>query len=167
MPEIFAAAAVVLLMALVVFRVGQMKKLGIRAMRFGELDKTDFLIPPFALFYFYLIFAGALRWPRPDAALDFPPPLRWTGVFLCLAALVLMAAAIRSFGKSFRVGIDEDKPGELVTAGAFSLSRNPIYVAFFCILLGNLLVYPSALMLIYALAGFWLINRQVLREEDP
>ena len=33
-------------------------------MHFGHLDKTDFLIPPFALFYFYTVFAAAFNLPR-------------------------------------------------------------------------------------------------------
>jgi hypothetical protein len=36
---------------------------GIEAMHFGKIDKKDFLIPPFALFYFYLVFAAAFNWP--------------------------------------------------------------------------------------------------------
>jgi protein-S-isoprenylcysteine O-methyltransferase Ste14 len=33
-------------------------------MHFGSIDKTDFLIPPVALFYFYTVFAAAFGWPR-------------------------------------------------------------------------------------------------------
>jgi hypothetical protein len=28
-------------------------------MNFGRIDKKDFLIPPFAIFYFYIVFAAA------------------------------------------------------------------------------------------------------------
>ena len=33
---------------------------GIQAMKFGEIDKKDFLIPPFAFFYFYIVFGAAV-----------------------------------------------------------------------------------------------------------
>jgi protein-S-isoprenylcysteine O-methyltransferase Ste14 len=71
-----------------------------------------------------------------------------------------------SFGKSFRVGIDEEQPGALITTGVFAISRNPIYTAFGLVLLGIFLIYANWILLLYLIAGFWLFNRQVLREED-
>jgi protein-S-isoprenylcysteine O-methyltransferase Ste14 len=71
-----------------------------------------------------------------------------------------------SFGKSFRVGIDVDQPGQLVTTGVFSFSRNPIYVAFAFILIGEFLISPTWITLVYLAAGIWLFHRQVLREEE-
>ena len=50
-----AVLTLALLVILVVSRIILMGKLGIKAMRFGEMDKKDFLIPPFALIYFYLV----------------------------------------------------------------------------------------------------------------
>lgn len=70
-----------------------------------------------------------------------------------------------AFGSSFRVGIDTDRPDKLVTSGVFAISRNPIYVGFGLLLLGQFLVFPSWIPLIYLLAAVWLFNRQVLREE--
>jgi hypothetical protein len=37
------------------------------------------------------------------------------------------------------VGIDVDRADKLVTTGIFALSRNPIYVAFGCVLIGQFL----------------------------
>jgi hypothetical protein len=47
-----------------------------------------------------------------------------------MAALIGFAVTLKSFGDSFRVGIDEKKPDKLVTSGMFAISRNPIYVCF-------------------------------------
>lgn len=63
-------------------------------------------------------------------------------------------------------GIDVDQPGKLMTSGVFAISRNPIYVGFGLVLLGEFLVFPSWIPLIYLLAAVWLFNRQVLREES-
>ncbi len=71
-----------------------------------------------------------------------------------------------SFGKSFRVGIDQDRPGALMTTGGFAVSRNPIYVAFWFVLLGQFLLFPNLIPLVYLAAGTWLFQRQVLREEE-
>jgi protein-S-isoprenylcysteine O-methyltransferase Ste14 len=71
-----------------------------------------------------------------------------------------------SFGRSFRIGIDTDQPDTLITDGIFAFSRNPIYVAFAIILIGEFLIFPNWLTLIYLGAATWLFHRQVLREED-
>ena len=86
-------------------------------------------------------------------------------MLFCLVGLLALLWSIISFGKSFRIGIDEEQPHELITTGIFALSRNPIYVAFAIILLGQFLIFPNWLLLIYLGAALWLFHRQVLREE--
>jgi protein-S-isoprenylcysteine O-methyltransferase Ste14 len=53
----------------------------------------------------------------------------------------------------------------LITDGIFAYSRNPIYVAFALMLMGQFLILPTGILLIYLIAGFWLLHRQVLGEE--
>jgi protein-S-isoprenylcysteine O-methyltransferase Ste14 len=166
MPRYFAVLTIVCMLGLVLVRVSMMKRQGIQAMNFGRIDKTDFLIPPFALFYFYLVFAAAFRFPSPSRQELFPSGIvSWVGVFLCLTGLSLLLWTIVSFGRSFRVGIDREHPDQLITIGAFSISRNPIYMAFWIILLGQFLIFPNWLLLVYLGAATWLFHRRVLREE--
>lgn len=150
---------------MVIIRLVQLKKLGIKAFKFGEIDKKDYFIPPFVLVLFYLIFANALHLPRLGTMLFKNNFISWLGVVLCLLGLVLFFYSLISFGRSFRVGIDEDKPGSLVTTGAFAISRNPIYTAFGMVLLGEFLIYPNWILLLYVIIGSWLFNRQITREE--
>ncbi|OBF49802.1 isoprenylcysteine carboxyl methyltransferase [Mycobacterium sp. 852002-50816_SCH5313054-b] len=167
MPQYLAALAVVLLIGTVVARVVQLRRTGTRAVHFGKLDKTDYLIPPVALFYFYTVFAAAFGWPLPSHQLFFHSAiLAWLGVALCAAAIGILVLSLVSFGTSFRVGIDVDEPGRLVTRGIFARSRNPIYVGFFVFLVGQLLVFPHWVPLIYLVAATALFHRQVLREEE-
>ena len=136
-------------------------------MYFGNLDRKDFLIPPFVLFYFYLVFANTFNLPTVSTQEFFHSEiLQWIGVLLCLAGLSLVLWSLVSFGRSFRVGIDTEHPDKLITSGAFAYSRNPIYVAFALVLLGQFLIFPNWLLLVYLFAGIWLFHRQVLREED-
>jgi protein-S-isoprenylcysteine O-methyltransferase Ste14 len=76
-----------------------------------------------------------------------------------------MVAGLASFGSSFRVGIDTQHPNALITSGIFAFTRNPIYVAFGSVLLGEFLIQPRWLLLLYLAAGIALFHRQVLREE--
>jgi len=87
-------------------------------------------------------------------------------VAFCFTGLSFLLWSLISFGRSFRVGIDTSRSDKLVTDGIFAHSRNPIYVGFAFILIGQFLILSNWILLIYALAGFWLFHRQVLREEE-
>jgi protein-S-isoprenylcysteine O-methyltransferase Ste14 len=82
---------------------------------------------------------------------------RATGLLLFLCSLTFLR-------KSFRVGID--RPHRLIIDGPFAYSRNPIYVAFAIILIGEFLIFSNWVTLIYLGAATWLLHRQVVREED-
>lgn len=166
MTRYIAAATLFSLIILVLSRAFQLKKLGIKVIRFGEIDKKDFIIPPFALLLFYIVFASAFGLPKVGAELFHSEYVGWIGVTLCVLGILLFLYALISFGKSFRVGLDEDHPGELVTTGAFSISRNPIYSAFGLVLIGIFLIIPNWIILIYVFTGIWLFNRQILLEEQ-
>jgi len=144
-----------------------MRSKGIKAVHFGAVDKTDFLMPPFALFYFYVVFANAFNFPAVSRQKFFDSAVvSWAGVLVCLAGLVLLFLSLVSFGKSFRVGIDQEHPDKLITTGVFAFSRNPIYVAFALVLLGQFLVFPNWILSVYMVAAIGVIHRQVLREEE-
>jgi protein-S-isoprenylcysteine O-methyltransferase Ste14 len=167
MVRYLAALTIVLLLGLVLIRARLMKRKGIEAVNFGKIDKKDFLIPPFALFYFYLVFAAAFNLPTVSKQQFFHSAIvSWVGVFFCLAGLILLLLILISFGNSFRVGIDKEHPDKLITTGVFAFSRNPIYVAFGTILLGQFLIFPNWILLVYLGVAVWLFNRQVLREEE-
>jgi protein-S-isoprenylcysteine O-methyltransferase Ste14 len=155
------------MLGMVLTRVLLMKRKGIEAMNFGKIDKTDFLIPPFALFYFYIVLAAAFNFPTVSMQEFFHSGIiSWVGVMFCLAGLLLLLWSLISFGQSFRVGIDKDNPDKLITTGVFAFSRNPIYVAFAFILLGQFLIFSNWILLVCFGAAIWLFHRQVLREED-
>jgi protein-S-isoprenylcysteine O-methyltransferase Ste14 len=167
MPSYCAVSTIVLLVAMVLTRALALKAHGIHALHFGQIDRKDFLIPPFAFFYSYVVFAWAFGLPAPGRQQFFRSEIAsWIGVACCGGGLSLMLASLVSFGRSFRVGIDVEHPDELVTSGIFALSRNPIYLAFALVLLGEFLIFPNWIFLGYAIAGTWLLHRQVLREED-
>jgi protein-S-isoprenylcysteine O-methyltransferase Ste14 len=167
MQRYLGALTIVLLLAMALTRVFLLRRQGIVAMKFGDIDKTDFLIPPFVLLYVYAIFANAFRWPNVTTHRFFDSEIvAWIGVALCVAGLLLFLSSLVSFGRSFRIGIDAERPDSLITDGIFGFSRNPIYVAFAIILIGEFMIFPNWLTLIDLGAATWLFHRQVLREED-
>ena len=166
MQAILGAYTLMILPALVLVRSAILRTRGVSAIKFGKIDKTDFLIPLVAWPYFYVVFANAFGWKMfAGGAVVTTDALAWLGVLACVVAIALMVASLIAFGSSFRVGIDDEHPDKLVTGGVFAISRNPIYVAFAFVLLGELLIFPNWLLALYLIGAYALFHRQVLREE--
>jgi hypothetical protein len=115
MQRYLAVLTIALFLGIVLMRAIAMRRVGIRAVHFGNIHKTDFLVPPFALFYFYTVFAAAFDLPTVSRQEFFTSEIvSWVGVLLCLAGLGLFVASIASFGKSFRVGSISTVPASLL-----------------------------------------------------
>ncbi|MCL2137664.1 MAG: isoprenylcysteine carboxylmethyltransferase family protein [Coriobacteriia bacterium] len=158
----------VLFVALVAGRAVMLKRQGIKAIVFGNTDKSDYLLVPFMLLIVYTISSKAFGLPlfQPLVAPFWPSGLPGIGgIALCAAVLIGLAASLASFGDSFRVGIDDQSPDKLVTTGMFAYSRNPIYVCFDLFFAGQFLIHRNIAIAV-AVVGFALvIHRQILREE--
>ena len=89
-----------------------------------------------------------------------------TGFILLLISLAWTIVAQTQMGNSWRIGIDTEHRTELVRAGVFRLSRNPIFVGMIVTLLGLFLVIPNVGTLITLLVGIILIGIQVRLEEE-
>ena len=91
--------------------------------------------------------------------------LRIVGVAMEIVGMAIFAAAIFSFGASWRVGIDKKSPGDLVTGGVFSISRNPIFLFLDIIFWGTFLIYPTLFFGISAVVVILGNHFQILQEE--
>jgi protein-S-isoprenylcysteine O-methyltransferase Ste14 len=154
------------LIILVFTRVLLLKRSGIKAMKFGALDRKDFLLPPFFLFYLYLLIASVFDLPRIGFEFIRHDGIAWIGVGIAVLGLLLFLMSVVALGRSFRVGIDEDAPGKLVTSGIYAYTRNPIYLAFGLVFFGIFLIVSNWIFLLYLFFGALMVNRQVRREED-
>jgi protein-S-isoprenylcysteine O-methyltransferase Ste14 len=92
-------------------------------------------------------------------------PAKVIGAVLVLTAPALFAAALRSLGASWRMGIDSEQPGPLVTSGLFAWSRNPIYLAFDLLIIGAFLIHGRVIFLLLGVALVLFVHGIVLREE--
>lgn len=157
-----------LFVAIVLIRAAILRRHGIRVIVFGETDKSDFLLVPLVLIIAYTVLAKAFNlpmWqPLVDPFWDTAIP-GWFGLGLCGLALSGLALTLMSFGNSFRVGIDENKPDKLVTTGMFSMSRNPIYVCFLLFFAGLFLIHCNGVIAVSVVLFALVIHRQILREE--
>ena len=121
----------------------------------------------------FLLLIVAYAWPLPalqppawlDPVLLDAAPARWLGAALLAGGLALFAAALVSFGRSWRVGIDRSTPGALVTGGVFAWSRNPIFVFMDAYALGTFLLNGRLLFGVFAVATVVALHWQILQEE--
>lgn len=154
------------LIVMVLSRVIVMKRKGMQVFVFAKTHHSDLLLPPFVLIFVYHLFANVFDLPRisGNQLIDIEW-IKWCGLLMCVLAVMMFVWGILSFQMSFRVGIDTKHPGSLITSGAFSFTRNPLYVAFIMELIGIFMIFPNPFFLIYMLAGFWVLRRQIIREE--
>ena len=88
------------------------------------------------------------------------------GVALVTAGGAVFILALVSFGASWRIGIDANMPGGLVTTGMFALSRNPIYIFLDLYAFGTFLINGTLGFLLFALVLAAGIHYQILQEES-
>ncbi|MFH2044310.1 MAG: isoprenylcysteine carboxylmethyltransferase family protein [Pseudomonadota bacterium] len=91
--------------------------------------------------------------------------IKIVGIIVLILGLLFYISAVLSIGKSWRIGIDRKKSGDLVTTGVFSWSRNPIYVALDLLASGTLLLQGELIFLILALCIVITLHVQILQEE--
>lgn len=87
------------------------------------------------------------------------------GIVLLVVALLWVLIAQIQMGDSWRIGIDEKSKSLLVQNGLFGVSRNPIFLGMLIMLIGLLLILPTAATLVITVLGFVLIHVQVRLEE--
>ena len=152
----------------VLIRAAMLHRRGIRVIVFGETDKSDFILVPLVLAIAYTALARTFELPiwgpliRPFWDSDIS---NWFGLILCVIANAGFILTLVSFGDSFRVGIDENKPDKLITNGMFAISRNPIYVCFLLFFTGLFLIHRNIVIAVGIILFALAIHRQILREE--
>jgi protein-S-isoprenylcysteine O-methyltransferase Ste14 len=87
------------------------------------------------------------------------------GVVMMATGLVVYGLALHAFGSSWRLGIDRDRPGPLVTHGIFGRSRNPVYLSLALLAVGAFLVLGRLVLLVLAIVFLIYFPFLVRREE--
>lgn len=92
--------------------------------------------------------------------------LQLIGIGLLLISLVWTVVAQNQMKDSWRIGIDNETPTELVTEGLYTISRNPIYVGMIASLIGLVLLTPTVVSLMFLILGYVFIQFQIRLEEE-
>jgi protein-S-isoprenylcysteine O-methyltransferase Ste14 len=117
------------------------------------------------LFLMMLTFLAKPTWLRWTA---FPAPdgLRWAGVAVCAAALLLLWATFHALGANLTDTVVTRTEHTLVTHGPFRFVRHPLYVAFALQVGGLSLLAANWLFLAVGGVGFALLVIRTRREEE-
>jgi protein-S-isoprenylcysteine O-methyltransferase Ste14 len=92
--------------------------------------------------------------------------IKYIGLVVLGVSLIWTIIAQGHMKNSWRIGIDTETKTELVTAGLFGRSRNPIFFGMILSLIGLFLVSPNALTLLFLILGYVLIQIQIRLEEE-
>ncbi|MFI0452019.1 methyltransferase family protein [Actinomadura sp. 6N118] len=95
------------------------------------------------------------------------PAVRGGGLVVAVAGVAATVAAQWSMGASWRIGVDERERTELVTTGAFTLARNPIFTAMIATSAGLAAMVPNLIALVALALTVVAIELQVRVVEEP
>jgi protein-S-isoprenylcysteine O-methyltransferase Ste14 len=141
--------------------------IGTSAKKLFEKILENTLFPALALWTAFLVIT-AVNITLPKAISSYLFDNSWTeyiGITFAYIGLLIFLLALISFGKAWRIGIDEHNSNELITTGLFKYSRNPIFLfmdLYFC---GIMLVYPNVIFILIAVGAIIGIHFQITREE--
>jgi protein-S-isoprenylcysteine O-methyltransferase Ste14 len=103
-------------------------------------------------------------WPCSARVLD-AVVMKLLGVTIVICSFGIFVMALGALGNSWRLGIDENHPGVLVTTGIYSHSRNPIYLFFDLYFLGTFLINGSLFFLLMTILVALNLHFQIVQEE--
>ncbi len=91
---------------------------------------------------------------------------RWLGLLLLVPTLLLAGPAARALVRRGTTLHPFGRPGQLVTDGPFRYTRNPVYLALACILLGMAVWLGSLAAFLVVPAFVWAITAGFIRREE-
>ncbi len=149
------------------------RQTGINPVTFGKTDSAHDYIGRLmkiltallvATVLIFSLFPNVYRWLVPITYLE-QQPIRYLGLVLAHLSLAWILIAQLQMKNSWRIGIDETHKTGLVTAGLFSISRNPIFLGMICSVTGLFLILPNLLSFFVAAATYMIIQIQIRLEE--
>jgi protein-S-isoprenylcysteine O-methyltransferase Ste14 len=116
---------------------------------------------------FFVLFPALVLWASGASFWPPPGPHRWLGGAMLLAAHAFLLGPVRAFiveGRGTPAPIAP--PSLLVRSGLYTRVRNPMYLNYFAIVLGEALLYRSLPLVVYACLFFALEHAYVVGFEE-
>ena len=139
----------------------------------GKVNATIERFFPAGLLYWTIEVFGvclglpALLWPKAAfSTTKDNTALKVSGVIVLALGFALFLSALISFGRSWRVGIDKETPGEFVTRGVFQFTRNPVFVFIDLLFIGIWMVLGNLFFLLAAWIAVAVMDYQIRQEEE-
>ncbi|QDU98654.1 methyltransferase family protein [Lignipirellula cremea] len=93
-------------------------------------------------------------------------PLRWMGALLAVAAFAATVHCWFFMGSNWSMAVVPSKDTGLITQGAFSRVRHPIYALSIVLMLGTLITAPSPAVAVLAAIHWTMLTLKTLSEEE-
>ena len=87
------------------------------------------------------------------------------GIILVTVGFILGILSLIAMQNSWRVGIKYDQKTDLVTAGIYSISRNPYFLSYNILIFGYILVFPSILLILLYIILVITFHNMIIEEE--
>lgn len=150
------------------------RKIGINPVTFGKSDNAHDYIGSVMKALTALLIVTVMIFSLSEKVYQYLSPftylqidwIQYAGLFITHAALLWIVIAQYHMRQSWRIGIDEKSPAELITTGLFSTSRNPIFLGMILSTFGIFLIIPDAVTLLIAAASYIIIQIQIRLEEE-
>lgn len=144
----------------------QQRKQGIETNLLGK-DKVGFVkfIELTLKFVTYLVPFFELLSIFGNRYLDLPW-LRVAGIVFGIAGVGVFGAAVITMRDSWRAGVPKDEETKLITSGIYAYSRNPAFLGFDLIYIGELFLFFNPVLLVVSLLAVLILHLQIANVEE-
>lgn len=92
--------------------------------------------------------------------------MRVAGIVLGVLGVGVFIVSVITMRDSWRAGVPKDEKTELVTSGIYAYSRNPAFLGFDLIYIGELLLFFNRYLLVITLAAVIMLHLQIVNVEE-
>lgn len=107
----------------------------------------------------------SLALPGQEYLLFHREPVRYAGLAISLAGILIFITAMSTMKNSWRAGVDTSQQTQLVRRGIYRFSRNPAFLGFHLFYLGFAITFSNLVLGILFLLCILLFHLQILEEE--